>query len=234
MKRMSITNFPPANYAANEAINTLCTNLSFVGKKIKKIMITSCHAGEGKSYVSMHLMRAMARLGKRTVLIDADLRRSVADTNFGLQFENGTTKSGLSHFLSGNIPVDDVIYQTNFPNAFIVPVGKTVSTPLSLLVSDQFDDMINCLAHNADYVLVDAPPVGIVIDAAEIAKSCDGILLVVDYNAVHRQELIESVNQLKQTGCPILGTVLNQVDYEKYNKSKYYGKHKYYGGEHKY
>ena len=76
-------------------------------------------------------------------------------------------------------------------------------------------------------MIVDAAPVGVVIDAAEIAKVCDGILLVVSYNQVHRQELIDAKNQLEQTGCPILGTILNQVDYEGFANKKYYYKSHY-------
>ena len=74
---------------------------------------------------------------------------------------------------------------------------------------------------------MDAPPVGAVIDAAQIAKSCDGILVVVAYNEVRRQELIDAVRQLEQTGCPILGTVLNQVKFDSYMSKKYYYKSHY-------
>ena len=83
-----------------------------------------------------------------------------------------------------------------------------------------------------DYVLVDAAPVGVVIDAAEIAKSCDGTLIAVQYNDVRRQELLDVKQQIEQSGCPILGTVLNQVDYDSYLSRKYYyrtyGKYGYY------
>ena len=71
-------------------------------------------------------------------------------------------------------------------------------------------------------MIVDARPVGLVIDAAQIAKNCDGSLIVVNYNSVRRQELIDVKEQLEQTGCPILGTVLNMVDYDNYLSKKYY------------
>ena len=75
-----------------------------------------------------------------------------------------------------------------------------------------------------DYVVVDAPPVGLVIDAAQIAKSCDGTLIVVNYNTVRRQALIDVKQQLEQTGCPILGVALNMVEYNDYLSRKYYYK----------
>lgn len=85
------------------------------------------------------------------------------------------------------------------------------------------------MARMADYVIVDAPPVGMVIDIAEIAKACDGALIAVHYNDVSRQELLDVKQQIEQTGCPILGTVLNQVDYDNYMGRKYYKSYSKYG-----
>ena len=75
--------------------------------------------------------------------------------------------------------------------------------------STRLKSLLQHLSQQFDYVLVDAAPVGTVIDAAQIAKSCDGTLLVVNYNSVRRQELIDVKDQLMQTGTPIIGTVLN-------------------------
>lgn len=79
MNPVAITRFPPLSYAGREAINTLCTNLSFAGEAVKKIMLTSCHPNEGKSFVSMNLMRSLAQNGKSVVLVDTDLRKSVLE-----------------------------------------------------------------------------------------------------------------------------------------------------------
>ena len=85
MKQLKITKFPELDYAGSEAFNTLSTNLSFAGETVKKIMITSCHASEGKSYLSMNLMRTLAQRGMKVALVDADLRRSVVNAQYGLQ-----------------------------------------------------------------------------------------------------------------------------------------------------
>ena len=77
MKSVAFKNLPELSYAGNEAINTLCTNLTFSGEHIKKIMLTSCHASEGKSFLSMNIVRTLAKLGKKVVLLDCDLRKSV-------------------------------------------------------------------------------------------------------------------------------------------------------------
>ena len=233
MKKLIIGQFPSIGYAVAEALNTLCTNLSFSGENVRKIMITSCHASEGKSFLSMNIMRTMARFGKSVVLVDADLRRSMIDAKYGLQYPDGSEKWGLAHYLAGKVGMDDVIYSTNIEGAYMIPVGREVSNPLPLLNSQRLEMLLNELAQQADYVLVDAPPVGTVIDGAQIAKSCDGTLLVVSYNTVRRQELMDVQAQLEQTGCPILGTALNMVAYDSYLSKKYYYKsyESAYGGD---
>lgn len=227
MKTLKISRFAPLGYAGQEAINTLCTNLSFSGENVKKIMVTSSHASEGKSFLTMNIMRTLAKYGKRVALVDADLRRSYIATSFGLKFEDPENKLGLAHLLAGMVEQEDVVYETDLQGAYMVPIGREVSNPLPLLNSERFKALLDELAKQVDYVLVDAPPVGTVIDAAEIAKSCDGTLLVVSYNTVRRQELIDVKDQLLQTGCPIIGTVLNMVEMDNYINRKYYYKSYY-------
>lgn len=227
MKRIDIRKFAPLSYAGQEAINTLCTNLSFSGENVKRIMITSSHASEGKSFLTMNIMRTMAKYGKRVILVDADLRRSYISSQYNLWFDNEENRWGLAHLLAGMVDKDSVIYSTNIDGACMVPVGREVSNPMPLLNSERFGELLTHLSGMFDYVLVDAPPIGTVIDAAEIAKSCDGTLIVVNYNAVRRQELIEVKEQLEQTGCPIVGTVLNMVEYDNYLSRKYYYKSYY-------
>ncbi|MGN1367828.1 MAG: CpsD/CapB family tyrosine-protein kinase [Aristaeellaceae bacterium] len=233
MKRIEISQFPALTFAGQEAFNTLCTNLSFAGEGIRRIMITSSHPSEGKSYLGMHLMRTMAQYGKRVVLVDADFRRSLIGQRYGLRFPDGRNREGLAHFLAGLADEEQVVYETSIPNALLVPVGREVSNPMALLTSGRFGQLLDHLAERVDYVLVDAPPIGTVVDAAEIAKFCDGTLLVVSYNNVTRREVLAARAQLEQTGCPILGTVLNMVALDHYTSRKYYYKsyHSYYSHE---
>ena len=114
----------------------------------------------------------------------------------------------------------------------MIPVGREVSNPLPLLVSPRFDALLTSLAQQVDYVIVDAPPLGAVIDAAEISKSCDGTLIVVNHNSVRRQELLNVKEQLEQAGSPILGTVMNMVPFDNYLGRKYYYKSYYYYDHH--
>lgn len=221
MNTLSINRFSPLNYAGSEAVNMLCTNLSFSGENVKKIMLTSCHASEGKSFLSMNVMRTLAKLGKSVVLVDADLRRSVLNQRYGIQFEQGDDALGLSHLLAGMTDEASVVYETNIPGAYIVPVGRKVSNSLPLLNSSRFQLLLDDLAAEFDYVIIDAPPIGMVIDAAQIAKFCDGTVFVVGYNSVRRQELADAKEQIEATGCPIIGAVLNMTEFDNYLSKKY-------------
>ena len=227
MKQLSITKFPPLEYACSEAINTLCTNISFSRENVKIIMITSCQASEGKSFLSMNIMRSMTKLGKKVALVDADMRGSVLNAKYGIKLPGGKEDKGLAHLLSGNATEEEVIYETDIEGAYMVPIGRSVPDALFLLTSARFKKLLDGLASKVDYVLVDVPPVNVVIDAAEVAKNCDGVILTVSYNRIHRRELIDAKEQIEQTGCPILGTVLNQVDYEEYLGRNYYYKSYY-------
>ena len=85
-------------------------------------MITSCHAAEGKSFLSMNIMRMFAKFGKTVVLIDADMRRSMISARYMLDYDSAEEKWGLSHMLAGMVTEEQVLYQTNIAGAYMVPV----------------------------------------------------------------------------------------------------------------
>ena len=226
MNKLVMSRFPELDYACREAINTLCTNLTFAGSETRAIMLTSCQAHEGKSFLSMNIHRTLAQLGHKVILVDADLRRSQIAARYGMKIQEGEGQ-GLSHFLANLCPLSSVVYETDVRGAYMIPVGKEVPNSLALLSTARFGQMIRQLKTQFDYVLVDAPPVGVIIDAAEIAKFCDGTVLAVKYNNVSRRELQEVKRQIVRTGCPILGAVLNDVDFDNLSNKKYYNKHYY-------
>lgn len=127
MNNLTIGRFPPLSYACGEAVNTLCTNLSFSGENLRKIMITSCHAAEGKSFLSMNIMRTMAKFGKRVALVDADLRRSMITAKYSLQYSGEDQKRGLAHLLVGMAGEDEVIYHGNVLNEEVVAAEMEAS-----------------------------------------------------------------------------------------------------------
>lgn len=132
MNRIEFTRFPSLEYAAREALNTLVTNLTFTDSEKRSIMITSCRPDEGKSFLAMNIMRTLAQLGYRVVLVDADLRRSHIFSQYGLKVSMGKN-FGTSHYLADKCTMEDALYETNIPNAYIMPVRHQVTNSLSLL-----------------------------------------------------------------------------------------------------
>lgn len=205
------------DYAGDEVINAICSSIAFAGKKIKRIAITSNDANNGKTFLAIRIAYGMARRGKTVLLIDGDLRKSVLINQYGIVH----TKEGLSHYLSGQSELDRVIYQTNIPNLYLLPVGKLVQAPLSLLTSEEFDQLMEIAGKEFDAVIVDTPPVGVVIDAAEIAKRCDGSLLVLGYNKITKDVLKKLVRTMEQTQTPVIGCIINNVTMSKLDRKRY-------------
>jgi len=231
MPAFEIGRFGQLDYYAKEAVNTLCTNLSLAGGDFKKLMITSCHPEEGKSFIAMNLLRSFAELGLKVVLIDADMRASRLCGTYDIRIDGSKDKKpqGLSAYLAGRCELSDILGSTNIPNAWMILAGKTVINSLSLLTSPRFGMLLDELASEFDVVFIDAPPIGTIIDPARIAESCDGMLLVVHSGSVVIQEMAAVIRQIEKTKCPLLGTVLNMYDNKRYGNKRYYNKYGSYG-----
>lgn len=234
MNTLEFTRFPQLEFACNEAMNTLATNLFYCGDNVKTVMVTSRYADEGKSFMTLNMMRTLAGLGKNVVLVDMDLRRSRIVSHYGIKFQEGQGK-GLAHYLAGISEMDEVVYQTNIPNGYMVPIGREVESSLQLLSSTRMKPMMDVLAQEFDIVLIDTPPVGVIVDGLEIAKYCNGAIVVVSANRGRKKDITEVVRQIKSTGCPVLGAVLNNVEFDSFTNRTYYYKSEryssyYYGG----
>lgn len=225
MRQAIIHQMKPLDYAGEEAMNSICTNLAFAGRNLKKIVFTSNTQSEGKSWMTMHVVANMAQRGRRVVLIDADMRRSFLIQRYKIEIKGEAY--GLAHYLTGQCDLDDAIYETNIYGACIIPAGRDVSNPVSLVDSPYFPQMLDELAQHFDMVIVDAPPIGMVIDAAEIASSCDGTVLVIEYNRTRLKEVAECKRQMEQSGTPVLGCIVNKVSFESISAKKYYNKSYY-------
>ena len=208
------------DFRSNEAYKTLRTNIEFAGADKKVIMLTSSAPNEGKSTVSLSLALSIAEGGKKVLFIDADLRKSVL---IGRHHIHGEIK-GLSHFLSGRAELKDVIMKTQQDGLYILFAGVVPPNPAELLGTRRLEALIEGARKAYDYVIIDAPPLGSVIDGAIIARCCDASILVVAANTISRKFAKSVKDQLDKTGCPILGVVMNKVDLK---QNKYYGK--YYG-----
>lgn len=224
---------PVLSTRIKEAYKSLRTNLMFCGADKKVICVTSCMEDEGKSTVARMLAISIAQSGKHVILVDADMRKSVLT---GLvHMESHRSVGGLSHYLSGQAYVNDIICQTNIPSFDMILAGPFPPNPAELLLGDRFRLMVSALRNGYDYVIIDTPPLGVVTDAAVVADRCDGSVLVIESGAIGYQFAQDIVAQLQRADCPILGTVLNKVDTRHsggYYGGRYYGK--YYGKYGKY
>lgn len=224
MKSVSFTKVPELDYASSEAINTLSINVTFSSENVSRIMVTSCREHEGKSFISFFLAKKLSEMGYRTVLVDGDLRRSVMNGRYGVTMREGSR--GLTHYLSRTMPLDEVLYGTNIANLYYIPIGHDVVNSVSLLNSARFFDMMKTLKSLYDYIIVDTPPIGAIVDAAAVARVCDGALMVFTPNVIDRRELLSAKEQIAKSGCPILGGVMNKVVMTK-TSSRYYYRSKY-------
>ena len=221
MKTIELITEEKSNYFMREAFNTLRTNILFSGKDVKTIVVTSCMAHEGKTTISFETSRSLAESGKRVLLVDADLRKSVMASR--LTKERGIT--GLSQLLSGQISTEQAIYHTNIEGLDVIFAGPYPPNPTELVGSTAFKELISENRDRYDYIIIDAAPLGLVIDAAVMATCCDGAVVVINEGRI-KYRMAQSVKeQLEKSGCRILGVVLNQIDRKRSVASSdtYYG-----------
>lgn len=206
------------DYFTQEAYKVLRTNLQFCGQDLHTIVITSCDENEGKSIVTLSIAKSFADLGKRVLVIDADMRKSV------IAGRNTTAKQakGLSEVLTGMVSVGEVIYQVEGTTMSVLFAGKYPPNPVELLGGKYFKMLLEKSKESFDYIFVDTPPLGSVIDAAVVAENCDGALMIAGGKNIRCSQAQEVVNQLEKSGCKILGVVRNSV--KKNNHSYYYRK----------
>ena len=211
------------DFFTQEAFKTLRTNLQFCGQDIRTVVITSCNENEGKTTVTLQLGKSLAELGKRVLVIDADMRKSV------MAGRNTTAASpaGLSEVLTGQRAMADCLYETQYKNLELMFAGKYPPNPVELLGGKSFDKLLGTVRESYDYVLIDLPPLGSVIDAAVVAAKCDGAILVISDHQVRCRQAVEVVDQLKKCGSRILCVVRNNIHtsssgyYKKYYKDRY-------------
>lgn len=223
MDKLSVKRLISNEFQVSESIKTLRTNLLFCGTDIKAVALTSYSAAEGKSIVSLQLAAAIAQAGKRVVLLDTDLRASVMQSRLRCREK----VLGLSHYLSGMANADELLCGTDIPGLYVIFAGTRVPNPAELLGNKNFERLIPALKQAFDYVIVDAPPLGQVIDCAVMAPALDGVIMVVDVtkNSYKLERRVKA--QLEKAGGKILGVVLNRVDFR--DKHSYYGKAYGYG-----
>ena len=223
-QQIRFENIKDLDFKTNEAYKRVRTNITFSGEDIRVVAVTSSIPNEGKSEVSFRLAQAFAEDGKKVLYIDADIRKSVTVARYGVDRET----KGLSHYLSGQTKnLEDVIYETNIDNLSMIFTGAKAPNPAELLGRPKFAKMLETLKEQYDFIILDCPPLGSVIDAVLVAKNCDGTILVIESDNVSYKMVQNVKKQLDQSDCKILGVVLNKVQS---GGKGYYGYYKgYYG-----
>lgn len=188
-----------------EALRVLRTNLQFCGQDIQVVAVTSCDENEGKTVATLQMARSFAELGKRVLVIDADMRKSV----MAGRHTTVRNPAGLSQVLTGMSSIGQCVYATQFEGLHIMFAGQFPPNPADLLAGKYFPALIEESRKYYDYIFVDTAPLGKVIDAALVARCCDGSVLVMG-NDVRYSLARNVVNQLKKSGR-VLGVVRNMV-----------------------
>ena len=229
MKTVKFGKLKEQKYAMKESLRALKTNIQFCGDDIQTIVVTSAMPNEGKSTVTMDLARSLTESGKRVLLIDTDMRKSVYVGRLREVASDGGEIYGLSHFLSGQKRLEDVLYGTEISGLFMIFAGPSVPNPTEILEKNYFIELLKFAKEHFNYVLLDCAPIGAAIDAAVIAKHCDGAILVISQGMASSRMIQNVKKQLEVSGVRILGAVLNKVKMKKNSyENGYYGS--YYGG----
>jgi capsular exopolysaccharide synthesis family protein len=216
-----------------EAYNRLETNVAFAtaGKGTKLIVVTSPLPGDGKTTSAVNFAITLAQRGQRVLLMDADLRRGTVHAVF-----QQPRAPGLVEVLQGTVLLRDAIRSIPVGDAMaleVVTAGALPGSPAQLLRSKRMDALLEHLRGVYDVVILDAPPLNLVTDAALLGAASDGVIVVARSGVTTSEALGFTMEQLRNVNATVLGAVLNDIDFERdraYDESyRYYAHYEAYG-----
>ena len=218
---------PQSNAA--EGFRTVRAAISLVHKadKFKVLAFTSTIPSEGKSLVTSNLAIVTAQTGVKTLLIDADLRRPSMHKAFQMQ-----SPIGISSYLTDQVSdIAEITQKTEVPNLDIICCGAVPNNPSELVGSTRMGELLEAVRGKYDRIFVDCPPVSAVSDPLMVASRSDGIVFVSKFNKIRRDHARKTIQRIQDAGIYILGTVINDIDFEgkdSYYYSYYYYQNRYY------
>lgn len=210
-----------------EAFQRLATNIIFArpDNPVKRLVLTSPLPGDGKTLVAVNVAVALAKRGRRVLLIDADLRRGMISSVCRLRRE-----PGLSSVILGSVPLSEARREIGLGGddmLHVVTTGALQENPAPVLAGDQIRVLLDKVSNDYDVIIFDSPPINVVTDAALLSSSCDAVLLVARAGVTAVPALSLAMEQLRQVRAPIVGAVLNDIDFER--DATYDGSYRYYG-----
>jgi capsular exopolysaccharide synthesis family protein len=191
-----------------EAFRRLRTNLQFanISGQAKTVLVTSSLPGEGKTTTATNLAIALSQAGQSVCLVDADLRRPMVSEYLGLE-----RNAGLTTALVGAAEVNNLLQLWGEDNLFVLTSGQVPPNPSELLGSEAMKQLVYGLEQTFDVVIIDAPPLLPVTDAAVLAQHVGGVVLVVGAQKLKKHDLEKSLHALELVGANMLGAVLNML-----------------------
>jgi polysaccharide biosynthesis transport protein len=201
-----------------EAIRTARTGiqLSDVDQRHRLIMVTSSVPAEGKTSTSINLALALAQT-KRTLLIDADMRRPQVGVRLGM----AANAKGLSNLVTGSATLKDCVHQVEGSSLLVMPSGDVPPNPLDLLVSQRFKDVLRHLQPQLDFIIIDTPPVELVSDAVAVAPMVTSTIYVVRATETPVPVIRKGLSRLQRSGANIMGVIVNGLNFD--DAQRYYG-----------
>jgi succinoglycan biosynthesis transport protein ExoP len=206
--------------AVSEAYRSLRTALLLsTAEGLRTVTVTSAGAGEGKTVTAANLAVVMAQLGRKVLLVDADLRKPRLHRVFNL-----SNRTGLVHALTGSAELDDTLQRTSVADLWVTPAGPTPPNPSELLASARMGDLLQIARTRFDLVIFDTPPVLAVTDAILVGAQSDGVVLCLRAGQVVREDARNCLNRLTRVEIKVLGAVLNGFKPQagRYGRSDHY------------
>ncbi|KXZ40583.1 capsular exopolysaccharide family [Alkalithermobacter thermoalcaliphilus JW-YL-7 = DSM 7308] len=205
----------------SEAYRNIRTNILFsnIDENLQTILITSAGQSEGKSTTIANIAASLAELGKKIILLDCDFRRPSVHKKFNI-----TNNKGITDILLNNYDYKDCI-QRIVEGFDIITCGQIPPNPSEIISSNKLKRLVEDLKKDYEYILIDAPPVGIVSDAAILSTFIDGVILLASCGETQIEHIKKAKETLENVGAKILGVVLNKLEVE---KNRAYGYYAYY------
>ena len=209
-----------------EAYKTLRTNFNFLtaNGKNRTILVTSALQDEGKSGLAINLAISLVQAGNKVLLVDADMRNPSLHRYLQLKISSGI---GLSTLLTGEVKVGDCLVTTE-QGMDVIAGGLIPPNPTELIGSEAMRELLQVAAQRYDYVICDAPPVGVITDAAALSPLCDGVLFAIRQRFASRNQVHSALRSLQSVNAKILGTVMTRYSAQKNGKGYGYGRYSRY------
>jgi capsular exopolysaccharide synthesis family protein len=224
-RNIELINFVDPECPFAESYRSIRTSilLSTPKKPPQVITVTSAQPSEGKTVTIANLAVSFSQLGKKVLIVDADMRKPRINKVFKLK-----NTVGLSTFLVGKAELTDIIQKTHIPNVFVITSGPIPPNPVELIDSDIMQHLLVSLQEKVDFIFIDTPPLIGIVDPIIMGRYADGMILVAWGGKTHRNHVIKAKEEIDQYNIRVLGVVLNRVDLRRLGYGyNYYGKYKY-------